>query len=38
MPATLAPILAKAPKDNDVNKEDNEIPKIIAIRVKQAQL
>jgi hypothetical protein len=38
MPATLALILAKAPKDNDVDKEDDEIPEIIAIRVKQAQL
>jgi hypothetical protein len=35
MPATLVLILAKAPKDNNVNKEDNKIPKIIAIRVKQ---
>jgi hypothetical protein len=38
MPATLALILAKAPKDNNVDEEDNEIPEIIAIRVKQAQL
>jgi hypothetical protein len=36
MPITLALILAKVPKDNNVNKEDNKILKIIAIRVKQA--
>jgi hypothetical protein len=36
MPATLALILAKAPKDNNVNKEDDKIPEIMAIRVKQA--
>jgi hypothetical protein len=36
MPATLAPILAKAPEDNDVDEEDDEIPEIMAIRVKQA--
>jgi hypothetical protein len=36
MPITLALILAKEPKDNDVNKEDNNIPKIMATRVKQA--
>jgi hypothetical protein len=34
----LALILAEEPKDNDVDEEDNNIPKIIATRVKQAQL
>jgi hypothetical protein len=38
MPITLAPILAEEPKDNDVDKEDDDIPKIMATRVKQAQL
>jgi hypothetical protein len=33
---TLALILAEEPKDNNINKEDNDIPKIIATRVKQA--
>jgi len=36
MPATLAPILAEAPEDNDVDEEDDEIPEIMAVRVKQA--
>jgi hypothetical protein len=34
MPITLVLILAKEPKDNDINKKDNNIPKIIATRVK----
>jgi hypothetical protein len=38
MPTTLAPILAEALEDSDINKEDDEIPKIITTRVKQAQL
>jgi hypothetical protein len=36
MPITLALILAEELKDNNVNKKDNNIPKIIATRVKQA--
>jgi hypothetical protein len=38
MPLTLAPIIAEAPQDKDVKEGDDETPKIIAIRVKQAQL
>jgi hypothetical protein len=30
--------LAEEPKDNDVDEEDNDIPEIMATRVRQAQL
>jgi hypothetical protein len=36
MPTTLAPILAEALEDGDINKEDDEIPEMIVTRVKQA--
>jgi hypothetical protein len=38
MPSTLAPIIAEAPQDKDVEEGDDETPEMIATRVKQAQL
>ena len=38
MPSTLAPIIAEAPQDEDVEEGDDETPEMIATRVKQAQL
>ena len=35
MPATLALILAEAPKDNDVDEEDDEIGKRRSARLRQ---